>query len=98
LSVIRVDLHHKQKLEEFLWLRVKRIPVAPCMFNNASRNTRCHRFLDRLPCAIVVATPICILAGCERSMKMTPATWALDFSLLSFTCIRGDGVEDSSPK
>jgi len=46
----------------------------------------------------VFATPIRILAGCKRSMKMTPATWAPDFSRLSFTCIRGDGVENSSPK
>ena len=81
-----------------MWLRVKRIPVVPFMFNIASRNTRCHRFLDRLPCAILFATPIRILAGCKRSMKMTPATRVLDFSSLSITCIRGDGVENSSPK
>ena len=81
-----------------MWPRVKRIPLAHGMFNIAFRNTRRHRFLDRLPCAILFATSIRILAGCERSMKMLPYMMGPRFSLLSFTCIRGDGVENISPK
>ena len=57
-----------------------------------------HHPAHRPPYAIVFAPPICILAGCERSMKMLRYVWESRLSVFEFTCIRGDGVENVSPK